>query len=97
MHLADLKSHLEAGQRLTALYADAWARKAILNGAGCGKFSSDHGRPIRRRNLASGAVSGEKDWCMSIFAAGRQAGAQGDAGRSGPPRTRIFRTLVRSP
>jgi starch phosphorylase len=44
MHLADLKSHLEADQRLTALYAvgDAWARKAILNEAGCGKFSSDH-------------------------------------------------------
>ena len=44
MHLADLKSYLEADQRLTALYADgdAWARKAILNVAGCGKFSSDH-------------------------------------------------------
>jgi starch phosphorylase len=44
MHLADLKSYLEADHRLTALYAegDAWARKAILNVAGCGKFSSDH-------------------------------------------------------
>ena len=44
MHLADLKSYLEADQKLTALYADgdAWARKAILNVAGCGKFSSDH-------------------------------------------------------
>jgi len=44
MHLADLKSYLEADQRLTALYADgdAWARKAILNVAGSGKFSSDH-------------------------------------------------------
>jgi glycogen phosphorylase len=44
MHLADLKSYLEADQRLTALYADsdAWARKAILNVAGRGKFSSDH-------------------------------------------------------
>ena len=43
MHLADLKSYLEADQRLTALYAksDAWARKAILNVAGSGKFSSD--------------------------------------------------------
>jgi glycogen phosphorylase len=32
MHLADLKSYLDADQRLTALYAvgDAWARKAIL-------------------------------------------------------------------
>ncbi len=42
--LADLKSYLEADQRLTALYADgdAWACKAILNVAGCGKFSSKH-------------------------------------------------------
>ena len=44
MHLADLKSYLEADQRLTALHTDrdAWTRKAILNVAGSGKFSSDH-------------------------------------------------------
>jgi starch phosphorylase len=43
MHLADLKSYLEADQRLVGLYADpdGWARKAILNVAGSGKFSSD--------------------------------------------------------
>jgi starch phosphorylase len=43
MHLADLKSYLEADARLLELYADpdAWARKAILNVAGSGKFSSD--------------------------------------------------------
>jgi starch phosphorylase len=43
MHLADLESYLEADQRLLALYADAdgWARKAILNVAAAGKFSSD--------------------------------------------------------
>jgi starch phosphorylase len=43
MHLADLKSYLEADQRLVDLYADpdAWARKAILNVAGSGMFSSD--------------------------------------------------------
>ncbi len=43
MHLADLKSYLEADQRLIDLHADpdAWARKAILNVAGSGKFSSD--------------------------------------------------------
>ncbi len=43
MHLADLKSYLEADGRLCALYADSggWARKAILNIAGSGKFSSD--------------------------------------------------------
>lgn len=43
MHLADLKSYLEADRRLVELYADPeeWARKAILNVAGSGKFSSD--------------------------------------------------------
>jgi starch phosphorylase len=43
MHLADLKSYLEADQKLCDLYADRdeWARKAILNIAGSGKFSSD--------------------------------------------------------
>jgi starch phosphorylase len=43
MHLADLGSYLEADRSLCALYADpeAWARKAILNVASSGKFSSD--------------------------------------------------------
>jgi glycogen phosphorylase len=43
MHLADLTAYLEADRRLVALYGDgdAWARKAILNVAGSGKFSSD--------------------------------------------------------
>jgi len=43
MHLADLQAYLDADQRLVALYgnADAWARKAILNVASSGKFSSD--------------------------------------------------------
>ena len=43
MHLADLKSYLEADERLCSLYADPneWARTAILNVAGSGKFSSD--------------------------------------------------------
>ena len=43
MHLADLKSYLDADQRLCELHADddGWARKAILNIAGSGKFSSD--------------------------------------------------------
>jgi len=43
MHLADLKSYLDADARLTSLYADAdgWSRMAILNVAGSGKFSSD--------------------------------------------------------
>jgi starch phosphorylase len=42
-HLADLPSYLEAHQQVESLYADqdAWARKAILNVASSGKFSSD--------------------------------------------------------
>jgi starch phosphorylase len=43
MHLADLTSYIQAQERLGELYGDprAWARKAILNVAGSGKFSSD--------------------------------------------------------
>ncbi len=43
MHLADLRSYLDADRKLLELYAesDAWVRKAILNVAGAGKFSSD--------------------------------------------------------
>jgi starch phosphorylase len=43
MHLADLQSYLTADQQVVELYgdADAWVRKAILNVAGSGKFSSD--------------------------------------------------------
>jgi starch phosphorylase len=43
MHLADLTSYAQAQQRVSELYRlpDAWARKAILNVAASGKFSSD--------------------------------------------------------
>ena len=43
MHLADLRSYLEADGRLIDLYRspDAWAHKAILNVAASGRFSSD--------------------------------------------------------
>jgi glycogen phosphorylase len=43
MHLADLKAYLEADRRLLELYADPqeWTRKAVLNIASSGKFSSD--------------------------------------------------------
>src|SRR5208283_5549034 len=43
MHLADLTSYLDADRKLVELYANSeeWARKAILNVAGSGKFSSD--------------------------------------------------------
>jgi starch phosphorylase len=43
MHLADLTSYLDADRKLSELYAnrDGWARRAILNVAGSGKFSSD--------------------------------------------------------
>jgi starch phosphorylase len=43
MHLADLRSYLEADARMVELYADpqVWAGRAILNVAASGKFSSD--------------------------------------------------------
>jgi starch phosphorylase len=43
MHLADLTSYLEADRQLLELYADPqeWTRKAILNIASSGQFSSD--------------------------------------------------------
>jgi starch phosphorylase len=43
MHLADLKSYLDADETLIRLYtrADDWSGKAILNVAGSGKFSSN--------------------------------------------------------
>jgi hypothetical protein len=43
MHLADLKSYLEADRAVCALYRDGdeWAHKANLNVAGPGQFSSD--------------------------------------------------------
>src|SRR5258707_11242872 len=43
MHLADLTSYTQAQDRLGELYANRgeWARKAILNVASSGKFSSD--------------------------------------------------------
>jgi glycogen phosphorylase len=51
MHLADLKSYLDADQRLSDLCRDhqAWARKSILNIAGSGYFSSD--RTIAQYNV----------------------------------------------
>jgi len=43
MHLADLQSYLDADGQLRAFYAkpEEWARRAIMNVAGSGKFSSD--------------------------------------------------------
>jgi starch phosphorylase len=43
MHLADLTSYARAQAQVAALYTDpdAWARKAIVNVACSGKFSSD--------------------------------------------------------
>jgi starch phosphorylase len=43
MHLADLTSYAQAQERLGQLYTDrdAWVRKAIINVACSGKFSSD--------------------------------------------------------
>jgi len=61
MHLADLRSYLEADRKLCALYGDpdAWARKAILNVGGLRQVlerSDDRG--VRTGHLAGAAVSG---------------------------------------
>ena len=47
MNLADLRSFIDAQERMQAVYSDpdAWTRKAIFNIARTGKFSSD--RTIR--------------------------------------------------
>jgi starch phosphorylase len=44
MHLADLSSYTQAQERLARLYSldrAEWTRKAILNVASSGRFSSD--------------------------------------------------------
>jgi glycogen phosphorylase len=43
MHLADLRSYVEVQEQVGRLYvdSDAWTRKAIVNVASSGKFSSD--------------------------------------------------------
>ena len=43
MHLADLRSYIDVQAHAATLFADphAWARKALLNIAGSGRFSSD--------------------------------------------------------
>jgi starch phosphorylase len=43
MHLADLRSYLQADERLTELYQapGEWDQKCVINIAGSGKFSSD--------------------------------------------------------
>ena len=50
MHLADLKSYLEADQRLLDCMPnpDAWARKAILNVAGSGNSPATAPSPNTR-------------------------------------------------
>jgi starch phosphorylase len=60
MHLADLKSYLEADHRLTE-YADgdAWACKAILNDRQFRQvLERPYDRPIRRRDMECQALSG---------------------------------------
>ena len=98
MHLADLKSYLEADQRLRDLYADpdAWARKAILNVAASGKFSSD-------RTIAEYAAEIWKAAPCPVeltqhnehLPSRRQTGPKRAAGKRGPARTRLLRAQAR--
>ena len=60
MHLADLKSYLDADQRLDELYADphGWARKVDLECGRLGKIlQRPHDRRVRDRHLERGAMS----------------------------------------
>jgi len=95
MHLADLRSYLEADGRLVALYRDAerLAHKAILNVAASGRFSSDrHRRRICDRDLATpGPAPSPSKALPWHFPARRQAGTERDADRSGAARTGILR------
>jgi hypothetical protein len=109
MHLADLGSYLDADQRLRELYADphAWARKAILNVAGAGKFSSD--RTIaeyaadiwkvescpRGSGLSWFRLSLSKDTKDDYISTRWQAGCQGNARRSDEAGARVLRVPAR--
>ena len=71
MHLADMKSVIDADQHLNALYAvaDAWRRKAIPHMAGSGKFSIDHTIAQYAADIwpeRSCVRCDEKDRCMTI-------------------------------
>jgi starch phosphorylase len=107
MHLADLRLYLEADHRSIELYGDApgWARKAILNVAGSGEFSSD--RTIAEcaaGHLECEALSGaleqrplvkERMETHGDFSLSRQASPQRHVGRPGPARTRVLRMPAR--
>ena len=97
MHLADLKSYLDADQRLLELYAEpgGMGAQGDLECGAFGKvFERPHHRRIRRRYLGGEAMSGAVSQQPPIsrdFAAGRPTGAEGDADRCGPARARVFR------
>jgi len=62
MHLGDLRSYLQAEQNVYA-DGDAWARKAILNTAFCGKFCrvdtiAQYADDIWQAKPLSGAMKG---------------------------------------
>jgi Carbohydrate phosphorylase len=97
MHLADLQSYLEADQRLVELFADpgAWARKAILNVAASGRFSSDRTIWSRARCRNKIKHCPGKGLHHDDFPPCEQAGSQGDVRSSGPARTGVFRAPAR--
>ena len=104
LHLADLTSYLEADQRLVELYADpdAWARQAILNVAGSGKFSSDRtiaeyaadiwkvaAMPGEHSASRGRAVEG-KEATHDHIPPRRQTSPKGHPGGPGPTRTGVL-------
>ncbi len=98
MHLADLKSYLEADQRLLRLYADpdGWARKVILNVAASGKFSSATALPGRAfagragcpaRSIRHPRPSRRTSSMRSLWSGRSTARAVGSATTAGSART----------
>jgi len=86
MHLADLRSYLEAAETGCSLpRRRRLAHKAILNVAASGRFSSDrtvaeYATEIWPRPALPGRLAGR---CHVTFPARRQAGTERDADRSG--------------
>ena len=93
MHLADLASYAATQSRVSDLYADrdGWGRKAILNVARSGKFSSDRTIARVRRPMSGGRALSRR---LTAFAfAGKEVTSppsQPDLGGQAPLECRIF-------
>ena len=94
MHLADLTSYVATQSRVSELYADrqAWGRKAILNVARSGKFSSDRTIAEYAESIWGATPCPVGDLRLGRSLANRRLSSDSAAGRhrpsAGPFRTR---------